>query len=158
MAASPFTLAPRYLSYPWAAAHSLAVDFSTAASTRNNLTGPSAKRLQVSFTAPRPRMLVASNATRIQRPFSQPHSRASLRLDSNTSLTLPCSINWARNICGVLLSKGRSSISTPNATFHRMSKSALALASASLTLSWDRSRRAVASRLGGTLSRPLSAQ
>ena len=58
----------------------------------------------------------------------------------------------------MLLAKGRSSISIPNATFQRMSKSARALASASLTLSWDWSSSAVASRLGGTLSRPLSAQ
>ena len=80
------------------------------------------------------------------------------RLDSNTSRTLPCSISWARNTCSVLLAKGLSSTSIPRATFQRMSKSARALASASLTLSWDWSRRAVASRLGGTLSRPLSAQ
>ena len=58
----------------------------------------------------------------------------------------------------MLLAKGLSSTSIPRATFQRMSKSARALASASLTLSWDWSRRAVASRLGGTLSRPLSAQ
>ena len=74
------------------------------------------------------------------------------------SRTLPCSISWARNTCSVLLAKGLSSTSIPRATFQRMSKSARALASASLTLSWDWSRRAVASRLGGALSRPLSGQ
>ena len=42
--------------------------------------------------------------------------------------------------------------------FHRMSKSARTLASASLTLSWDWSSRAVDSRLGGTLSLRLSKQ
>ena len=99
-----------------------------------------------------------SNATRIPRPFRQPDSRASLRLDSNTSRTLSCRISWARNTCSVLLAKGRSSASIPSATFHRRSKSARAFASASLTLSWDWSSSAVASRLGGTLSRPLSGQ
>ena len=39
-----------------------------------------------------------------------------------------------------------------------MSNSALALASASLTLSWACNCSAVASRLGGTLTRPLSRQ
>ena len=43
-------------------------------------------------------------------------------------------------------------------TFHRMSKSARALASASLTLSWACNSSAVDSKLGGTLYRPLSRQ
>ena len=38
-----------------------------------------------------------SSATRIPRPFRQPDSRASRRLDSNISRTLPCRISWARN-------------------------------------------------------------
>ena len=45
MAASPFTLEPRYLSYSRAWAHSLTGACSTAASARNNLTIPSANRL-----------------------------------------------------------------------------------------------------------------
>ena len=45
MAASPFTLEPRYLSYPRAWANSLTGACSTAASARNNLTIPSANRL-----------------------------------------------------------------------------------------------------------------
>ena len=44
MAASPFTLDPRYLSYPRTSANSLAGACSTAASARNNLTIPSASR------------------------------------------------------------------------------------------------------------------
>ena len=153
MAASPFTLEPRYLSYPRAWAHSLTGACSTAAGARNNLTIPSANRLQVSFTAPRPRMLVGSNATRIPRPFRYPDSRAKRRLDSNTSRTLPCRTSWARNTCSVLLAKGRSSASIPNATFHRAtfqrrSKSARALASASLTRSWDWSSRATSRQAG----------
>ena len=110
----------------------------------------------MSLTAPRPRMLVVSSATFMLRFFRYPDSRASRRLDSNTSRTRSCRISWARNTCSVLLAKGRSSTSIPRATFQRRSKSALPLASASLTLSWDWSSSAVASRLGGTLSRPLS--
>ena len=47
-----------------------------------------------------------------------------------------------------------TSTSIPSAIFQRMSKSARALASAS----WTWSSRAVANKLGGTLSLPLSAQ
>ena len=56
MHASPFTLPPTYLSYPQAAAHSSKSLLSTSASARINLTIPSARRLYVSFTAPRSRM------------------------------------------------------------------------------------------------------
>ena len=42
--------------------------------------------------------------------------RAKRRLPSNTSRTLSCSINCARNSCSVLLAKGLSSISIPRAT------------------------------------------
>ena len=69
IAASPLTLEPRYLSCPWASAYSLTAIFDTAASARISLTMPSANRLQVSLTAPRPRMQVVSNATRIPRFF-----------------------------------------------------------------------------------------
>ena len=41
---SPFTLEPRYLLYPWALAHSLAVDFSTAARAREGWLAPVAAR------------------------------------------------------------------------------------------------------------------
>ena len=70
----------------------------------------------MSLTAPRPRMLVVSSATRMLRFFKYPDSRARRRLDSNTSRTLSCSISWARNTCSVLLAKGLSSTSIPKAT------------------------------------------
>ena len=70
-------------------------------------------------------------------------------LDSNTARTRSWRINWARNTWSVLLAKGRSSISIPNATF-QLSKSARVPAS---TLR-ESSSSAVASRLG-TLSRPV---
>ena len=49
-------------------------------------------------------------------PFRYPDSRANFRLRSNTSRTLSCSINPARNTCSVLLAKGLSSTSIPRAT------------------------------------------
>ncbi len=67
--ASPLMLEPRYFSYPWASAHSPTAILATAARARNSLTIPSASRLQVSCTAPRPRMQVVSSATRIPRFF-----------------------------------------------------------------------------------------
>src|SRR5260370_27842252 len=60
--------------------------------------------------------------------------------------------------CNVLLANGRTSSSTPSATFHCRSKAARRVASSSETRSYVCSTSAVASRLGGTLGRPLLLQ
>jgi hypothetical protein len=63
-----------------------------------------------------------------------------------------------KQLQSVLLAKGRCCRPIPSATYQRRSKSARALASSSDTPSWTSKSNAVASRLGGTLGRPLSEQ
>ena len=92
-----------------------------------------------------PPYAASPKATFMRLPFRYPDSRANCRLRSNTSRTLSCSINPARNTCSVLLAKGLSStwsrspglppVVAEGRLFQRRSKSALALASASLTRS-----------------------
>ena len=69
MAASPLMLEAGYRPYPWALAHFPTLIPSTYDSDRISFTIPSANRLQVSLTAPRPRMLVVSSATFMLRLF-----------------------------------------------------------------------------------------
>ena len=116
-------------------------------------------RLNVSFTAPRPRTGLESSATR---SFfdSRPASRAAFTLASKASPSLAWSVNRARNAWNVLLANGAliDSGSKSSATFHRRSKRHLSTVSASETPSWACRRRARHSTDGGTEGRPLSGQ
>ena len=87
----------------------------TRASLRSSWQMPSASRLQVSYTAPRPRMGV----------------EASSKLRRKRSRICPCSTSCARKCCSVLWAKDRTSI--PSATFQLRPTVARRCASVSLT-------------------------
>ena len=90
------------------------------------------------------------------RPRCRPRARANSRLWRKRSHICACSASCARKCCSVLCAKGRSSTADPNATFELRSIVVRRCASASLTRSCACSNRAVASRLGDTVFRPLS--
>ena len=106
----------------------------------------------------------AQDVGRVQPPPScsassgSPIPGQSAGLDSNTSRTLSCRISWAWNTCNVLLAKGL--VLHLNPQRHLPAdvevRSGLGLGVAHLVVGLEQESRG--QQLGGTLSRPLSAQ
>ena len=152
MVASPLMLEARYRPYPRALAHfpTLIPQPAPAPAQLDDTVGQ--QIVGVPHRAP------AQDVGRVQSHLHAAPLQVALRrrLDSNTSRTL--SDQLGPEHLERAFGEGPVLHLNPQSHLPGMSKSARALASASLTLSWVCNSSAVASRLGGTLSRPLSAQ
>jgi len=93
-----------------------------AATDRTTPTIASDNRLNVSFTAPRPRTGLESNATRSDRG-SRPPCRAAATLFSKATASCLCTVSRARKAWNVLLANGASTDANRrcSATFQRTS-------------------------------------